>query len=648
MACHRWGYSLGIIGTQPSLQENLLLKKMKQDLEVKVRRTVDISELPAAARVYDAVLAAAYGLHSLISHQHFSAPSFPPGVCSNATVNHWNDGKELFRSILEIQNVKGLQGNLEFNDFGFYSNIAYSLVNLETTGFTEIGNWTMSHGFEELKITSAPLFPGEIKSPPGDAVYELTNKTIRVVVLEEPPFVMKNQEYDPKDPQSQRYIGYCMDLLMELQTLFNFQYTLYEVRQYGRKHPITKRWNGLVKELLDDRADIAVTSFTISHEREKVITFTKPFFDLGQTILLPRRNLQVSNTLFAFLSPFDTLLWMLIIISTVGASLATYFCQNFTPDNYQKGMLSSIHKSHCPVAKMNQATGIPLSEALWLGFSSLVNQTIDPGFINFSSPSCRRVWWFTNVVLISAYTAKLAAVFTSERLVTEIKSIEDLVTQGAIDYGTVENSVVHEFFATHQMELFRIAFQNMRNKDTFVHTAGDGIKRVRQTSSIPLGASGRYAFIFDSPVLDFASQQEPCNTETVGLFAPQNYGFGLQKDSPYEEKFSLGILKLKKEGFFEMLYERWFKGICSHVIASQGKSENYQLAFNAMIGVFSCLSGGIGISLLVVAGSWLVIYMKEMRKEKKRRMRVYPDNCSYPTERLDREEAIWASVTGRQ
>ncbi|XP_022252835.1 glutamate receptor ionotropic, NMDA 1-like, partial [Limulus polyphemus] len=515
-------YMTGIIGTQPPLQENLLLKKMKQDLEVKVRRTVDISELPAAARIYDAVLAVAYGLHSLISRQNFNIPSFSRGTCSNATVNYWDDGKELFRSILEIKNVRGLQGNLEFNDFGFYSNIAYSLVNLQPTGFTEFGNWTMSNGLEELKFTSAPLFPGGIKSPPGGAVYELTNKTLRVVVLEEPPFVMKNQDYDPKDPQSQQYVGYCMDLLTKLQKIFNFRYTVYEVTQYGRKHPVTKRWNGLVKELVDDVSNVTVYEVTQYGRKHPV---TKRWNGLVKELVDDVSNVTVYE-------------------------------------------VTQYGRKH-PVTKR------------WNGLvKELVDDTIDPGFINFPARVVIGVWWFTNVVLISAYTAKLAAVFTAERLVT--------------------------------------------------------------------GDPGRYAFIFDSPVLDFAAQQEPCNTETIGLFAPQNYGFGLQKDSPYEEKFSLGILKLKEEGFLEMLYERWFKGICSQVTASRTKSENYQLAFNAMIGVFSCLSGGIGISLLVVAGSWLVVCIKKMRKEKNSRLRVYPANRSYPTEILDRKGATWTWITGRQ
>ncbi|XP_022258617.1 glutamate receptor 3-like [Limulus polyphemus] len=410
-------YMVGVIGTQPPLRNITALRQMKQKLEMKLGLTVDDMELPAAVRVYDSVLSAAHGLHSLLAHQNFSAPSFLPGTCSKASLNSWEDGEKLFRSILEIKNVKGLQGLLEFNKYSFYSHIGYTLVNLEAGGFTEFGRWTLEHDEEKLEVTSDPMFPGGSSAIPNDSVYDLTNKTLRVVVIQEPPFVKKNPDYDQQDPKSQKYIGYCIDLLTKLQETLNFQFSIFEVTQYGRKHPVTKRWNGLVKELIEDRADVAVAPFTISHEREKVITFTKPFFDLGLTILLPRKMFYISNPLFAFLSPFDALLWMTILVSMILASVATCVCQNFTPENYHKRALSAKHKGHCPVSKTNQVEGFSLSETLWLGFSSLVNQTIDPGFINFPARVVIGIWWFTNVVLISAYTAKLAAVFTAERLV---------------------------------------------------------------------------------------------------------------------------------------------------------------------------------------------------------------------------------------
>ena len=70
---------------------------------------------------------------------------------------------------------------------------------------------------------------------------------------------------------------------------------------YGALNLTTGTWNGLVKvdtkgtkafneinpcqELMEHKADIAVGAMTINFARESVIDFTKPFMNLGISIL---------------------------------------------------------------------------------------------------------------------------------------------------------------------------------------------------------------------------------------------------------------------------------------------------------------------------------------------------------------------------
>ena len=52
----------------------------------------------------------------------------------------------------------------------------------------------------------------------------------------------------------------------------------------------TKEWNGLVRELMDGTADMAIGAMTINFAREEVIDFTKPFMNLGISILFKVRE----------------------------------------------------------------------------------------------------------------------------------------------------------------------------------------------------------------------------------------------------------------------------------------------------------------------------------------------------------------------
>ncbi len=55
-------------------------------------------------------------------------------------------------------------------------------------------------------------------------------------------------------------------------------------------------------------------------------------------------------------------------------------------------------------------------------------------------------WWFFTLILISSYTANLAAFLTVERMDFPIQSAEDLAKQIAIQYGCVEGGATKEFF----------------------------------------------------------------------------------------------------------------------------------------------------------------------------------------------------------
>ena len=56
------------------------------------------------------------------------------------------------------------------------------------------------------------------------------------------------------------------------------------------------------------------------------------------------------------------------------------------------------------------------------------------------------VWWFFTLIIISSYTANLAAFLTVERMLTPIESVDDLAKQTEIQYGTLNSGSTKEFF----------------------------------------------------------------------------------------------------------------------------------------------------------------------------------------------------------
>ena len=56
------------------------------------------------------------------------------------------------------------------------------------------------------------------------------------------------------------------------------------------------------------------------------------------------------------------------------------------------------------------------------------------------------VWWFFTLIIISSYTANLAAFLTVERMQSPIESADDLAKQTEIKYGSVDSGSTKDFF----------------------------------------------------------------------------------------------------------------------------------------------------------------------------------------------------------
>lgn len=78
--------------------------------------------------------------------------------------------------------------------------------------------------------------------------------------------------------------------------------------------------------------------------------------------------------------------------------------------------------------------------------SALMRSTIFPIFSAISSRTVASFWWFFTLIMISSYTANLAAFLTIERMDSPIESVEDLAKQTRIQYGCLGSGSTASFF----------------------------------------------------------------------------------------------------------------------------------------------------------------------------------------------------------
>lgn len=69
--------------------------------------------------------------------------------------------------------------------------------------------------------------------------------------------------------------------------------------------------------------------------------------------------------------------------------------------------------------------------------------------IDFRAPSIRMVagmWWFFTLIMVSSYTANLAAFLTIDKMDNPITNVEELAKQTKIKYGAVDGGSTSAFF----------------------------------------------------------------------------------------------------------------------------------------------------------------------------------------------------------
>lgn len=59
------------------------------------------------------------------------------------------------------------------------------------------------------------------------------------------------------------------------------------------------------------------------------------------------------------------------------------------------------------------------------------------------------MWWFFTLIMISSYTANLAAFLANEGMEETIKDIKDLPNQNKVKYGCVKGGTTQKFFQVH-------------------------------------------------------------------------------------------------------------------------------------------------------------------------------------------------------
>ena len=268
-----------------------------------------------------------------------------------------------------------------------------------------------------------------------DVKEALRNKTLRVTVpTNEEPYVMLKNDSDGNF----YWEGYCVDLISEISEILGFKYEFYPAPNNAYGSLRNGEWNGMIRELLDHKADMAIADLTITSGRQSAVDFTLPFMHLGISILFKKPE-ETPPDLFSFLKPFSMEVWLYMMTAFLGVSLLLYVIARLTPYEWVSG-------HPCDDEPDELENQFSLGNCLWFVVGSVMQQGSDLGPRALSTRSLASIWWFFTLIMISSYTANLAAFLTVSRMASPIENAEDLAKQTQIQYGCKYEGSTYNFF----------------------------------------------------------------------------------------------------------------------------------------------------------------------------------------------------------
>ncbi|KAM6944809.1 glutamate receptor ionotropic, delta-2 [Lycodopsis pacificus] len=528
--------------------------------------------------IYDTVLLLANTFHRKLEDRKWH--SMASLNCIRKNSKPWQGGKSMLDTVKKF-GVSGLTSFLEFNNNGSNPNIFFEILGTNYgedrgRGVSRLATWDPVHGL------NGTLTDRKLEN-------NMRGVVLRVVTVLEEPFVMVSENVLGKP---KKYQGFSIDVLDALSNYLGFKYEIYVTpdHKYGSLQP-DGQWNGLMGELVFKRADVGLSALTITSERESVVDFTTRYMDYSVGVLL--RKAERTVDMFACLAPFDLSLWACIAGTVLLVGILVYLLNWLNPPRLPMGSVSST----------------TLYNSMWFVYGSFVQQGGEVPYTTLATRMMMGVWWMFALIVISSYTANLAAFLTISRIENSIQSLQDLSKQTDLPYGTVLDSAVYDQVRSKSMNPFErdpmySQMWRMINRtgggDNNVEESKEGIRKVKY---------GRFGFVWDAAVLEYvANNDEDCSFYTVSSNAPdRGYGIAMQHGSPYRDIFSQRILELQQSGDMDILKVKWWPkdSPCDLYSSVQTRQHGNALDIHSFAGVFCVLAAGVVLSCLIaMVESW--------------------------------------------
>ncbi|XP_041980059.1 glutamate receptor ionotropic, kainate 2-like [Aricia agestis] len=512
----------------------------------------------------------------------------------------WEYGALLQDEILKTQTM-GVTGNIEFNSKGRRVNYTLNVNEIRVSERETVGYWESAVGGDITDTRQNVEARGA----------QTSSKHFIVISRKAKPYFYdkvkcpENNDTCVEESADEKYEGFSVDLVKQIFDRLrarNYNYTysfLYEEdKGYGKYDEVKKKWDGLIGDLLDKKADLAVCDLTITEERKKVVDFSVPFMSLGISILYTKER-KITPGVFSFLYPYTFEVWMYTATAYCVVSIVLFVCSRISPADWE-------NPQPCDKDPEELENIWNFKNCTWLTMGSIMTQGCDILPKAIGSRWVCGMWWFFAVIVCQTYIAQLSASMTTAMENEPINSVEDLANQNKVLYGSIEKATTYLFFKNSKDKMYQRIYENMAaNPAALVDSNDEGERRVAN-------GEGKYAFFMESTSIDYKLKRD-CRLKKVGgELDSKDYGIAMPANSPFRSHINTAILELKEMQLLDKIKAKWWEQKNGAKVCEEAADENDvegDLEWENLIGAFLVLIVGLVFCLFITA----IEFMNEVR-----------------------------------
>ncbi|KAL4716097.1 hypothetical protein ACJJTC_013874 [Scirpophaga incertulas] len=538
------------------------------------------------------------------NEQFTIAPDFsdPPSLCfkdSKAEYEEiaWSLGDTL-RQILINTTTRGFTGNIEFDEDGRRQNFVLHYSKLDRDSqFIYVGDWESRTDTIKKENTVSDR-----------SISRKSNK-IRVVTKIDKPYY-----YSTKSDETQGFKGYSVDLIQEIFNVINkernlnLEYEFYTVDSTGNPVAGSKKWDGLIGELMDHKAELGICDLSITSERNAVVDFSIPFMSLGISMLFREPDPEPPD-MFSFIQPLALDVWLYLATTYIFVSFVLLICARMSQDDW-------VNPHPCNQNPENLQNIWNLYNCMWLAMGTIMTQGCDILPRAVGSRWVTGMWWFFALIITASYTANMSTFLSNSRRSNDIKDVKSLSEQNKVAYGAVFNASTYKFFQNSNDSVYQKIWSVMNSAKPTVF-----MKNNEEAKDRVLRSKGKYAFFMESTAIEYYTHRI-CELRKMNGndLDSKEYGIAMAKNYPFKPWIDHAILKLQESGTLTELQNKWWEQEDNdqhcELQKNNDDADSGSLQMNNTSGIFLVLGCGGILGLFVAIGDFLLHSWKICVKER--------------------------------